>query len=95
MEVFFRKKDGARELLTKENIIFRPGHLLFGGKECHLFLSFRLSLLSVKDGEGLHDRSPPWSGSEYSRLSNQDYVSGRGGKQQVGQALNLGLVSWA
>lgn len=30
---FYRKKGGARELLTKEMLIFRLGHILLGGKK--------------------------------------------------------------
>lgn len=37
MEDFYRKKDGARELLIKERIIWGPGCLLFGGREHRVF----------------------------------------------------------
>ena len=55
---FYRKKGepkGDFRKEGKERIIFRPGHLLFGGKGMARVLSCRLPLLSLGDGEGPHD----------------------------------------
>lgn len=37
---FYRKKGGARELLTKEESIFRPGQLLLGERQQQGFFFF-------------------------------------------------------
>lgn len=43
---FYREKGGARELLTKERVVFRPGCLL-GGKGMVRVLSCRPPLFSI------------------------------------------------
>lgn len=52
MEDCYRKKDGARELLTQEKISCRLGCLLFWGKEIARILSCRLPLGSMRLGVG-------------------------------------------
>ena len=37
LEGFYRKRGGARELVTKERIIFRPGCLVWGKENCKCF----------------------------------------------------------
>lgn len=66
MEVFYRKRNGAREVIAKkEKEIFRPGHL-FGAKGrvfVFVFVFFYCVdcfFPSGRDGKGPCDRLPHW-----------------------------------
>lgn len=58
MESFYRRVDQGNCWWGEERIIFRPEHLHVGGREHQGFLSCKLSVLSMEDGEGPHDRLP-------------------------------------
>ena len=96
MEAFCRKKGGARELLAKEKKrLFGASTSFFGRREMAQVLSWRLSLLTLGDGEGPRDRLPyrclPRKFQSYwLRLHFSKRL-----KVQWDQALNPGLVSWA
>lgn len=59
MEVFYKKKGGAKELLTKEKKRFiLDQNIFFTGDGTQGFFSYTLLLLSVEDREDPFDRSP-------------------------------------
>lgn len=93
MEGFYRKKGGSRELLTKENIIW--GHLFFGGREEEGFLSCRLPPLSMGDRESPWDRFFYWCLTREFQTGQLRLCCWERLKLQLGQVLNLVLVSWA
>lgn len=99
MEDFKRKKVVARELLTKGNKrLLLDRDVYFGGEgnwEGFYHADCLFFLLGARNGDGPHDRLPCWCLTRkfqtgWLRLYFQERL-----KQQLGQASNLGLVSWA
>lgn len=87
LQDFYRKKGGAKELLAKEKKgLFLSWAIFSGGGE---FLSCRLPLLPMRDGEGPQDRSPYWCWTRKFQTSRLILHFWKKLKMQLGQALNL------